>query len=178
MRASCGTDLSCSRRILISAEEKKNPQMEYHFTSLENAAIWACCSNSTRWLSNKSGLERSTPRMMQSARLDAVWSPRKSLLGMSVGGLVGWREMEGENVQVLDGECDSFRGECRHCHRLAYTPPSVTWWSSTKGHFDKKKKKRTVQKSDSLTPLTSVLPIENNTFECFTCVGVYVCQAF
>lgn len=49
--------------------------------------------------------------MMQSARLDAVWSPRKSLLGMSVGGLVGWREMEGENVQVLDGECDSFRGE-------------------------------------------------------------------
>lgn len=47
-------------------------------------------------------------------------------LSMSVGGLVGWREMEGENVQVLDGECDSFRGECRHCHRLAYTPPSVT----------------------------------------------------
>lgn len=42
----------------------------------------------------------------------------------------------------------------------------------------KKKKKRTVQKSGSLTPLTSVLPIENNTFECFTCVGVYVCQAF
>lgn len=176
MRASCGTDLSCSRRILISAEEKKN-QMEYHFTSLENAAICTCCSNSTRWLSNKSGLERSTPRMMQSARLDAVWSPRRSLFRY-VSRWFGGLEGNGRgNVQVLDGECDSFRGECRHCHRLAYTPPSVTWWSSTKGHFDKKKKP-TVQKSGSLTPLISVLLIENNTFECFTCVGVYVCQAF
>lgn len=30
-----------------------------------------------------------------------------------------------ENVQVLDGECDSFRGECGHCHCLAYTEQSL-----------------------------------------------------
>lgn len=75
MRASCGTDLSCSYRYYFSFSEAGMTMMHISLTSLENAAIWTCRSNSGKWLSNKSGLERSTPRMMQSARLDAVWPP-------------------------------------------------------------------------------------------------------
>lgn len=45
--------------------------------------------------------------------------------GMSgKGGMEGEGERN-ENVQVLDGECDSFSGECGHCHGLAYTEQSL-----------------------------------------------------
>lgn len=36
----------------------------------------------------------------------------------------------------------------------------------------------TIQERSSLTPLISFLLIENDTFQGFTCVCVYVCQAF
>lgn len=96
---------------------------------------------------------------------------------MSVGGLVGWREMEGEtyrfsmaSVTASEVSVDiAIAWPIRRRQLLGGHPPRDTLT---------KKKKPTVQKSGSLTPLISVLLIENNTFECFTCVGVYVCQAF
>lgn len=80
MRASCGTDLSC----LTLSFSLFSQGLQYlrcvgfgviSLTWWVKAVIWTCRNNSGRWLSNKSGLDRSTPRMMQSARLDAVWSP-------------------------------------------------------------------------------------------------------